>query len=428
MEWNEVKLGMEVEVESTPQYAWDRPTAKSKGVIRALNSYGGPSGTRLIDLISSKGYITSIYARLENIVPVTDARKEILDQPRTWCGTNNQEIGCDPEVFLVGEKRELIPAFHLLPPKKPGISCFWDGFQAEFRPLQQTCMAFETDNIQKGLMSVLNVARKANPEARLTIKNAFRLPLATRREGLPEHVELGCEPSFNVYGMPSPILGKDPRKIPWRAAGGHIHFGFQAFWKAALVDEEILGCTVKHLDAVLGIIGVSMAGNLDNPIRRRYYGCAGEYRLPKHGLEYRVLSNFWLCHPAICHIVLEIARAVMTSGMLGLPFKWTTKEEEVRRIINQHDVVAARAELKKNKASVEEVLKCCFKGGSPSLAPLARTQALKPIFEGAESVVAEPDNLEKNWLMKPKDWIQHSNGANACWGNASRTISQGQQI
>jgi len=28
--------------------------------------------------------------------------------------------------------------------------------------------------------------------------------------------------------------------------------------------------------------------------RRRYYGLPGEYRLPKHGLEYRTLSNFWL--------------------------------------------------------------------------------------------------------------------------------------
>jgi len=57
--------------------------------------------------------------------------------------------------------------------------------------------------------------------------------------------------------------------------------------------------------------------NLDEPVRREYYGLAGEYRLPPHGLEYRSLSCAWIFHPKAAATILDLARRVVVYATSG---------------------------------------------------------------------------------------------------------------
>src|SRR5262249_21635736 len=147
-----------------------------------------------------------------------------------------------------------------------------------------------------------------------------------------KYVNFGCSPSINIYDD-APMGVADPRSYIYRFAGGHLHNGL-----GRLSDRTARRITVA-LDGILGVATVGMAEGIDNPIRRTVYGRAGEIRLPAHGIEYRVLSNFWLCHPAISMLVCEIFRLAIMMGMTDLYNQmWRADQNEVRRVINECDV------------------------------------------------------------------------------------------
>src|ERR1019366_5440055 len=95
---------------------------------------------------------------------------------------------------------------------------------------------------------------------------------------------------------------------------------------------------VKAMDAIAGVACVALFAKYDNPIRRQYYGLPGEYRLPKHGLEYRALSNAWLIHPLIMNLVIDFARKAAIMGKEGLFSKWKATEQETIDCITNCDV------------------------------------------------------------------------------------------
>lgn len=92
----------------------------------------------------------------------------------------------------------------------------------------------------------------------------------------------GCEPDFNVWTREQnpPPLNDD---INFRTAGGHVHI-------ASDFDPELV---VKMCDLTLGVPSVILDKDTD---RRKLYGKAGAFRFGKkyNGIEYRVLSNFWV--------------------------------------------------------------------------------------------------------------------------------------
>lgn len=65
---------------------------------------------------------------------------------------------------------------------------------------------------------------------------------------------------------------------------------------------------VPLLDILLGNTSVLIDRDPHAAERRKVYGRAGEYRLPKHGLEYRTLSNFWLRAYPLMHGMMGLAR------------------------------------------------------------------------------------------------------------------------
>lgn len=359
-------------------------------------------------------------------------RREIfLDTQRAtlsavgWGGT----IGTDPEVFVVDKKGNLIPAFLFLgskarPSKAPPQSgaseakgetpVYWDGFQAEFQTSVHHCLAWATDAIQLGLKGVYLHAIKYDKDARLTIQNLFEVDQKVIDDATEEQVAFGCSPSFNAYGM-APLIELDGRRTNLRCAGGHIHLGRTGLTKEPA--REI----VKTLDAVLAVCCVSMFEGIDDPRRRQMYGLAGEFRLPKHGLEYRVLSNAWLCHPYTTNLVFDLARTIASMGAHGLRALWDTDEDETVSIINGCDVKEARKVIERNKKTLDKILQARY--GYPT----TRQSAIKVIMEGVKEHMRDPDDLIRNWMLDDT-WINHSNGHGRNCFNGGEIIGGGGKL
>jgi hypothetical protein len=298
-------------------------------------------------------------------------------------------IGSDPELFIVDSKNQIIPAFDFLPSKAKkhlydGVhGIYWDGFQAEFDTSAPGCLAQHLSGVYTAMRALLTQARVHDKKARISIQNTLPVAAEVLAKAKQIHVEFGCLPSLNVYGMQSD-KNNSPRELPWRFAGGHIHLGIGK-------QSEVLAVPiVKTLDAILGIACVSLFAKIDNPLRRQHYGMAGEYRLPKHGIEYRVLSNAWLCHPLISNLVVELARKCVIFSQKGFSNLWKVDEKEVIRIINECDVASARKVLKDNRDIFEQLYKACFSYGN-----------MKDIFNifmnGVEDVVQDYTDVDGNW-------------------------------
>lgn len=328
-------------------------------------------------------------------------------------------LGTDPEIF-VRDGNDLVPAFEFLPDKKnpkrfevfheigdnlPNncfANVFWDGFQAEFNCGAESCIAWIPDRVRCGLIGVLSEARLFRPNAKLTTQNVFQIPVATLRATNDEHVMLGCDASLNAYGM----MGKhvdNPRKLRYRFAGGHLHFGLNTeFQKVSQEDAEKI---VRYLDQILGVWAVGAAASIDNPIRREYYGLAGEFRLPPHGLEYRTLSNFWFAHPGITNLVFMMGRTILHSDLKHLD-SWVAHPQETVEAINNCDVKKARKLLTDNATVFKQMF---LNYGCLGDA------ILKLALNGIESAVKDIEDFDKNWKLDGQEkWIGHA-GKGESW-------------
>lgn len=367
---------------------------------------------------------------LQGKVLMNRYKEEMVCDLRGKLSKVNNRIGSDPEVFVVDENDQLIPAFSFLKGKKDAdrdmTECnngniaykgvYWDGFQAEFETSDSYCLAYHTDSVHYGLKAVLKAARKFNKKAKLTIKTVMNIPEVLLNTAKEEHVQLGCMPSKNVYnlvGMPI----EDGRNMPTRSTGGHIHFGLPNLNK-----EEKIPLMVKGLDAILGVACVAMFAKYDNPERRKYYGLAGEYRLPEHGMEYRVLSNAWLIHPFIMNLVFDVSRMAASFGASGFLEHWKATEKETIDCINTCDVAKAQEILQRNKKIFIQVLGAAY----PRMRDVPKyMNKLFNIFHDGMDTVIESDDIEKNWHLTNNAWVLHGEAADKNCAKSVFTLTNG---
>lgn len=316
-------------------------------------------------------------------------------------------VGCDPEIFVENDKG-LMPAFDFLPAKSKGTTAYWDGFQAEFITRENMCLSYHIDSIQYGLLKVLESARKVDPTAKLSLKTVVDVGMDAIAKAAPEHVAFGCMPSFNAYGHEGLKVAGQETSI--RCTGGHIHFGLHSgygsnkppFDKGKVQDNAVN--IVKALDAILGVMCVSLFKNIDDPKRRMLYGLAGEYRLPAHGIEYRTLSNAWLCHPVITNLVFDMARAAFSVGHLGdLGKMWKATEEETIECINNCNADMAKVILERNKNCILGML------DSRYFIKEINEKLYDVILNGVETLVLDVNNIEGNWQLGKKMFSHASN-------------------
>jgi len=265
-------------------------------------------------------------------------------------------FGADPEMFVLRENGVPVPAFKFLPSKEdalpsfygPGnpFKLFWDGFQAEWSYRHgRVQIPHLLDDIGAGIAGLDLAAKKYNANAYLTLLNVVKIDKDVMEAAGDAHVEFGCMPSYNIYSNKGEGI-PNPRKLLYRFAGGHMHFGG---WKKKPNYTKI----VKLLDAILGVWAVSAAREFDNPMRRKYYGLAGEHRRPiydnkTYGIEYRVLSNFWLTSPNIANAVWQLAHLILRLAESKYAERWDVGEGQVQSVINHCNYLQAAQILERN--------------------------------------------------------------------------------
>ena len=313
---------------------------------------------------------------------------------RKWIYT-----GSDPEVFVFDEHGVVIPAWTFLKSKKNTIGHekpYWDGFQAEWTIAPDNCHSYSVDYIQHGLKHIHNQAVQQYPNARLTWQPVSEIPDEMLKEAKPEHVELGCAPSKNAYSLKNQVLeGIEGRDLRIRFAGFHIHLGITN------LSPSLARHIVQQLDRVVGVFFVAVLDGMDNPIRRQFYGRAGEYRLPVHGLEYRVLSSATLAHPALVHLAFDLVRATALHATGGLSLI-DGKNAMFRDCINNCDVTLARKLVEENIGFYKSVFHALYGEYNDRVLRLASEGAMK---------LVPIQSMESNWHI-PSGWINHSDGAN----------------
>lgn len=345
----------------------------------------------------------------------TEESKSLMETYDAWAQKNLVEslrhsmyIGCDPEIFAVDQDQALIPAWNFLGSKQSpsftsressggGSPCYWDGFGAEFTTRPDSCLGYQVDYIYCGIKGIYSLLKDKFPTAELTIRSVMDIEPEVMTQASEEQVEFGCNPSYNAYGI---TIDLPPgREVPFRSAGGHIHFGI-----GPISHEEAIPM-VKALDAITGVCCVSLFDGFDDVRRRRYYGAAGEYRLPKHGLEYRSLSNAWMIHPIVTNLVFDLSRKALMLGKVGLFTKmWKGTEQEVIDCMTSSDATKARELMLRNKELIISLLVAAYSQMKGD--PKAPEVLFDLLYKGVASRVAEPRNLVKNWSLTG-GWTMH---------------------
>lgn len=204
-------------------------------------------------------------------------------------------FGCDPELFVLNQDGKAVSAEGLLPGTKDkpypvlGGAVQVDGMAAEFNI--EPAKTFDEFNsnivvVLKQLKGMLPDGYKLAPVPSMVFDEDVW-------ESTPEKAkELGCTPDFNAWTGDVNPPPNDPDNPRLRTASGHLHVGWTHGEELSDL-QHILNCRdlVKQFDWYLG--GWSLKKDPD-PTRRRLYGKAGACRYKDYGVEYRVLSNFWL--------------------------------------------------------------------------------------------------------------------------------------
>lgn len=203
--------------------------------------------------------------------------------------------GCDPELFVLDPEGKAVSAEGLIPGTKenpypvPGGAIQVDGMAAEFNITPAHTFEEFDGNIKlvlKGLKAHLPKGYTLLPVPSMVFDEDVW-------DAAPEKAkELGCSPDFNAWtGEVNPVPN-DPENPRLRTASGHLHIGWTDGEELSDL-QHILNCRdlVKQFDWYLGAWSLK---NDPDPTRRRLYGKAGACRFKPYGVEYRVLSNFWL--------------------------------------------------------------------------------------------------------------------------------------
>jgi hypothetical protein len=314
--------------------------------------------------------------------------------------------GSDPEVFMTDAAGQLVPAWQVLPHREAQNSrLYYDGFAAEFTTQPATCHLAAVKNVGEGLRRAHRAAQAKG--LKLTARNTWEIPAETMAGFQEELIQLGCNPSFNAYDMEGDIR-RPARELRWRSAGGHVHVDLtRATYNPATARYDKAGVwhspdqlreAVKMCDAVIGVMAVSLAASFDDPARRRFYGLPGEFRLPVYGLEYRTLSNYWLIHPVLAHLTLDMTRMAVNMGLAGLRAAMGVREEDVVNCIRFCDVPLARKLLTESPAYLA-ILQRCYGWTKSSRNPDCIKKTMSMILNGLESYVDDPHDFAGNWAM-----------------------------
>lgn len=313
-------------------------------------------------------------------------------------------VGADPEIFVENVFGKIIPAFSFLPEQKDGIGnltsefrnygmSYHDGLQAEFTILEGGCLEEMCNYNFYGLKRILDEAIKFDPSAKLSAKTCIEIPTTQLKFYKENTIRLGCKPSFNAYGLDVQFPSTYDATI--RSTGGHMHFGYiRTDLKLSKIPPYDIA---KALDRIIGIISVSLFAGYENPIRRKFYGLPGEFRVTPYGMEYRTLSNAWLFHPIVTHLVWDLARLSLLMLSNGLINEWKCEEDRIIHTILNCDIHESRKIINENCDLLLSMLARLYNSDTINR---NTTGLYGAILGGVDSFISDFRNIEKSWCLR----------------------------
>jgi hypothetical protein len=268
-------------------------------------------------------------------------------------------LGADPEVVIFSNEGNFVRANEALEGKTNHMVEI-DGMFAELHPNYTTCREILTQNIRDCIASLFHKI----PDMIAANDAVAKIPKKELEVATQGEVILGCEPDISAYGGTINIIDiGDPRKLETRTGGGHMHFGGNAggdYTNMAAIRDDgylfyktykpIANDIVKTMDYLCGLPCVLIDKGSGPAERRKLYGKAGSYRIQKHGIEYRVLSNFWLRHFSLVSLVFLFGRIalIIATEYPDLMEKIFSliPEGDVQAIINENNEEGAKEATK----------------------------------------------------------------------------------
>jgi len=152
----------------------------------------------------------------------------------------------------------------------------------------------------------------------------------------------GCDPDFNAWSV---AMNKIPQieGLTFRSCGGHIHVGFvKNSGNDFLLDFEGKLNTIKMMDCFHGIVSVILDSSKSSARRKELYGKAGAHRPKEYGIEYRVLSNYWLKSPELVMLMESLTKDVLVLIRKKSHIKILKTIDNIASTINNNDIKEAQ--------------------------------------------------------------------------------------
>lgn len=200
----------------------------------------------------------------------------------------------------------------------------------------------------------------------------------------PDACIFGCDPDYNAWKM---CENEKPyaEDLTFRSCGAHIHVGTNGKDdNAFLLEFNRKMEFVKIMDCVHGIISTILDSSKAAIDRRQLYGKAGAHRCKEYGVEYRVLSNYWLQSPVTVMMMYHLTQDALRICRKGLAKDLITAmgENEVQTVINKGQYEAA------------------FKMLENHLLPILSQDSTHYFNEALAKIKANDMNFDKEWDLK----------------------------
>lgn len=254
---------------------------------------------------------------------------------------NNIKIGADPESFVFNTKEhEFASAIGFIPGTKSnpfhpdelpeGFAMQTDNILAEFN-IPASKLSFNNNKFVYDIIlmkAVINEYLK-NANSDLILKASASQFISEKYLDNEQACLFGCDPDFNAYNQKQ---NQKPELIApnFRSSGFHIHIGYDN--PTIETSLEI----IKYLDAFVGVPSLLIDNDKN---RRTLYGKAGCFRFQPWGVEWRVLSGYFLNNvDTINWVYLRVCKAIdaLLLERILPPF------QKVINIINKSNVKQAK--------------------------------------------------------------------------------------
>lgn len=216
-------------------------------------------------------------------------------------------FGADPEIFVQRGNKNM-SAYGLVPGTKENPhnvnrgAVQVDGMALEFNIIPSKNVLEFQYNINTVLKQLKNMIPQ---DLKFSQKSSVTFSDEVLNTQPVDALRLGCEPDFNAWYNGEQNPAPRPGRKGFRTASGHLHIGWTQV-KDPTSAEHMDACIrlIQQLDCSLGMASILLdtKGNK----RRELYGRAGAFRPKNYGVEYRVLSNFWIMKEEYIKLIYKL--------------------------------------------------------------------------------------------------------------------------